>query len=66
MATVKFTVARGKTELKDVAVAAGAAEAQSETMSLNIDYTKLSKGEALIQLDAIRHKIHAGKWPPLA
>lgn len=65
MATVKFTMQRGKTQLKDVAVAAGTAEAQSDTMSLNIDYTNMRKGDVLIHLEAIREKIHAGKWPPL-
>lgn len=65
MAQVKFTMQRGKTALKDVAVAAGTAEAQSDTMSLNVDYTNMRKGDVLIQLDAIRQKIHAGKWPPL-
>lgn len=65
MAAYKFTMQRGKTALKDVTVAAGTAEAQSDTMSLNIDVTKLTKGDALIQLEAIRQRIHAGKWPPL-
>lgn len=65
MATVKLTVARGKTQLKDVAVVAGVAEAQSDTMSLNIDYTKLTKGDALIQIDALKQKIFASKWPML-
>lgn len=65
MATVKFTMQRGKTALKDVVVAAGSAEAQTDTMSLNVDFTKMTKGDVLIQLDAIRQKIHAGKWPAL-
>lgn len=63
--TVKFTTQRGKNGLKDVVVAAGSAEAQSDTMSLNMDITKMTKGDALIQIEAIRQKIHAGKWPPL-
>lgn len=65
MPQYKFTAQRGKNNLKDVVVAAGAAEAQSDTMSLNIDVTKLTKGDALVQLEAIRQRIHAGKWPPL-
>lgn len=65
MATVKLTVARGKTQLKDVAVVAGVAEAQSDTMSLNIDHTKLTKGDALNQIDALKQKIFASKWPML-
>jgi len=61
----KFTAARGKVQLKDIAIAAGAAEAQSDTISINIDATKLTKGEALILIDNIKAKIHAAKWPPL-
>lgn len=61
----KLTAKRGDNTLKSVTVAAGAAEAQSDTMSLNLDVTKMTKGDALVQLDAIRAKIHAGKWPPL-
>lgn len=61
----KFTLARGKNNPAQVAVAAGAAEAQSDTMSLNVDVTAMTKGDVLIQLEAIRAKIHAGKWPPL-
>lgn len=65
MATAKFTVQRGKVNLQDVAVAVGSGEAQSETISLNVDYTAISKGEVLILIDAIKAKIHAGVWPPL-
>lgn len=65
MASYKFTAQRGKVGLKNVVVAAGTAEAQSDTMSLNIDVTKLTKGEALVLLEQIRQKIHAGKWPPI-
>jgi hypothetical protein len=64
-AQVKLTMQRGKPALKDVVVAAGSAEAQSDTMSLNIDYTKITKGDALIMIDAIRQKIFASKWPML-
>lgn len=65
MAQVKLTVKRGAPNLKDVAVAAGAAEAQSDTMSLNIDYTKITKGDALIMIEALKQKIFASKWPML-
>tara|TARA_R110000782_G_scaffold212289_1_gene300338 strand:- start:26 stop:223 length:198 start_codon:yes stop_codon:yes gene_type:complete len=65
MAQAKFTMARGKTGLKDVVVAAGSAEAQSDTISINIDYTKITKGDAIIMIDGISAKISAGKWPPL-
>ena len=33
------------------------------SISVNIDAENLSKGEALILLDAIRASIHAGPWP---
>ena len=65
MATAKFTVQRGKIGLKDVAVAAGSAEAQSDTISVNIDYTNAKKGDVLLMLDSIRAKIAASKFPPL-
>lgn len=65
MAEYKFTAQRGKIDLKDVAVAAGSAEAQSDTISINLDITALTKGEALIMIDNIRDKIHASPWPPL-
>lgn len=66
MAAAKFTVQRGKVNLQDVVVATGSSEAQQETMSLNVDYNVISKGEVLILIDAIKAKIHAGPWPPLA
>lgn len=65
MATAKFTVQRGKNELKDVIVAAGSAEAQSDTISLNIDYTNATRGELLLMLEKIEQKILTGPWPPL-
>ncbi len=65
MAQYKFTIQRGKVDLKDVAVAAGAPEAQSDTLSVNIDVTALTKGEAVLMLEEVAQKIHAGLWPPL-
>ena len=65
MPTFKVTAQRGKYNLKDVIVAAGAAEAQSDTISLNVDFTNMKKGEMLTLLDSIKQKIHAGKFPPL-
>ncbi len=62
--TAKLTIQRGKVDLKDVAVAAGSSEVQSDTISVNIDATNLTKGEALTMLDKVRHKIHASPWPP--
>lgn len=65
MAQYKFTSQRGKNALKDVAVVAGTAEAQSDTLSVNVDVTKWTKGDVLTQLDVVKQKIAAGKWPPI-
>lgn len=63
MAQVKLTVSRGKQALKDVAVSAGTAITGSDAMELNIDQTKISKGDALVMVDALRAKIFASPWP---
>lgn len=65
MATVKLTIQRGKNGLKDVTVAAGSNEAQSDTISVNIDFTKMTKGDVLLELDLLKQKIFASKWPML-
>lgn len=65
MGTAKFTVQRGKVDLKDVTVAAGSAEVQSDTLSVNIDYTNMSRGEIIHLLDEVQQKILSGPWPPL-
>jgi hypothetical protein len=65
MATTKLTVKRGGREEKEVVISAGAAEAQSDTMSLNIDYTNIRKGEAIMMIEAIKMRIQsAPTWPP--
>lgn len=61
----KFTGKRGKTEIADIVIAAGAAEAQSDTISVNIDATNISQGEALMLLSKIADRIQAATWPPL-
>lgn len=63
MAQVKLTIARGGNRLADVSVGAGTAIAGSDAMELNIDYTKMRKGDALIMLDKLKQKIAASKWP---
>ncbi|WP_408590089.1 hypothetical protein [Novosphingobium sp.] len=65
MATAKFTIQRGKVDLKDVTIAAGTAEAQSDTISLNIDYTNMTKGDVLMMLDELKQKVFASPFPPL-
>lgn len=63
MAQVKLTVVRGKPNLKDVVVGDGTAISGSDAMELNIDQTKISKGDALVMIDALRAKIFAAPWP---
>lgn len=63
MAQVKLTVTRGKPNIKDITVAAGTAITGSDAMELNIDQTKLSKGDAIVMLDNLRAKIFASPWP---
>jgi hypothetical protein len=62
---VKFTAQRGKVEMAQIAVAAGSAEAQSDTISVNLDITHMAKGDAEILLSNILEKIQMGKWPPI-
>lgn len=65
MANTKLTVQRGGRGEKSVVIAAGAAEAQSDTMSLNIDYTNIRRGEALMMIEAIKMRIAGSPtWPP--
>lgn len=64
MPTAKLTIKRGTSmSSKDIALAAGSGEAQSDTMSLNIDSTKLTKGEAMLMLEAVIQHISKNKWP---
>jgi hypothetical protein len=66
MATVKLTIKRGAgLTAKDVTVAAGSAEAQSDTMSLNIDVAKMTKGEAILMLNLLEQQIQRAAWPQL-
>jgi hypothetical protein len=63
---VKLTIQRGSGfSLKGVTVVAGVPEAQSDTISMNIDSTNVSKGEALSMIEGIKQKIQASKWPML-
>lgn len=63
---VKFTVKRdAATNPAAVTIAAGSAEAQSDTISLNMDITNMSKGDAIVMLENLQHSIERGKWPPL-
>lgn len=62
----KFTLKRESATNSDaITVAAGSAEAQSDTISLNVDITNIAKGEVLDMLEEMKHGIERGKWPPL-
>lgn len=63
MATAKFTLKRGRARPEDVVLSAGSAEAQSDTISVNIDLTTIKKGEVVQMLEAISNAILRGKWP---
>ena len=65
MPSYKLTMQRGKPERKNVAIAAGTAEAQTNTLSVNIDSTGLRKVDVLIMLAAVEQQIIASPWPPL-
>jgi len=64
-AQYRYTLARGQNGLANVAVAAGTAEAQSDTVSINIDVTNMTRGDALVLVEAVKQKILASPWPPL-
>ncbi len=60
----KYTARYGATERGEITVAAGSAEAQSDTISVNIDLTTMGRAEAIHVLDKIQAKILAEDWPP--
>jgi hypothetical protein len=62
----KYTGKYGALDRGDIAVAVGAAEAQSDTVSVNIDVTNMSRAEAVHAIEKIKAKILAEPWPPLA
>lgn len=66
MATFKYTAKQGATDRGEIAVGAGTAEAQSDTISVNMDITNMSRGDALAVLEKITHKVLSSPWPPIA
>ncbi|MEA3053557.1 MAG: hypothetical protein QOG72_2460 [Sphingomonadales bacterium] len=64
MSTFKLTIKRGQ-RAQDVVVAAGSAISGSDALFVNVDFTVLPKGEALILLDEIKKQIHEHPWPQL-
>lgn len=65
MAEYKFTIQRGKTNFQDVTIAAGAAEAQTDTISLNIDTTNLTRGDIVMMIERLEDVVNSGPWPPI-
>lgn len=65
MPAYRYTVRRGATDRGQIAVASGSNEAQSETISINIDMTTMSRNEAVMLIDKAKAKILAEPWPPL-
>lgn len=59
----KLTVSLGGANLKDVAVSAGTVTTNGDTLELNIDQSKMRKGDCLLLLDKLRDKVFASKWP---
>ena len=66
MGQYKFTAKYGETDRGEIAVGAGDAEAQTETISVNLDVTNMGRAEAVHVIEKIKAKILAGPWPPLA
>jgi hypothetical protein len=62
---IKFTGKRGLREKSEVTVEAGSAESQTDTISINIDFDEISKGEALILIDEIKAAIFELPWPAI-
>lgn len=61
--TASFSIALGAGDKADVAIGAGEAEAATDGMTLNIDATKMSKGDALLLIEKISHAVSAANWP---
>jgi hypothetical protein len=62
--TGKLTIQRGTSNNPaSVVLEAGSAEAQSDTISVNIDATNLSRGEAVVMLEDLIVHIQRGNWP---
>ncbi|RIV87500.1 hypothetical protein [Aurantiacibacter zhengii] len=62
----KTTGSFGGNDIEDIAIEAGDEEAQSDTISINMDITNMGKAEALHLLGKMVDRIHAAPWPPLA
>ena len=64
MPQYKYSAKYGATSRGDVAIAAGSAEPQSDTVSINLDVTKMSRADAVHVIEKIKAKILSEAWPP--
>lgn len=66
MAEFKYTLKYGANAGGTVAVGAGDAEAQSDTISINMDVTNMSRAEAIHLIDKIKDGVLSKPWPPIS
>jgi hypothetical protein len=64
MSTAKLTIHLGE-EYPNVTVAAGTAIAGSDAMELNMDITKMTKGQMLILMEQLDAYLTRSKFPPI-
>ena len=66
MAQFKYTGQYGALDRGEIDISAGDAEAQSDTVSINIDVDKMGRAEVVHAIEKIKAKVLAEPWPPLA
>lgn len=62
MGTQRYTINRGQTA-QNVVQAAGSALG-TDIIQVNIDFTAMTRGEAVLLLEQIREAILERNWPP--
>ena len=65
MAEYKYTAKYGATQRGQIAITSGTAEAQTDTISINIDRTNMGRAEVIHVIEKITQKILAENFPPL-
>lgn len=64
MATqAKLTIKRGALSNKDVTLGAGTEISGSDAIEINIDQTKMTRGECAILLEQARDRVLSSPWP---
>ena len=61
--TAKFTIQRGANHPADIVIGAGSAEAQSDTVSINMDVTNAGKREIADMIDKARDAFLTAQFP---